>query len=532
MSLVDLRIDNARIVDGSGGPSFMGSVGVVGGRIVASDDERPAVRSTDAGGTVLAPGFIDLHTHSDFTLPVFPAASAMVRQGVTTQVVGNCGFSPFPNSPHRRTELSEYLSFLDAGIPWDRWQDAAGFADFLDTLPLGSNVALQVGLGTVRISVMGFERRPPTDEELAEMSRLVRESFAAGVVGISSGLVYPPGSYADSEEIAHLASIAGGFDGFYSSHIRNESGSLVEAVGEAIDIARRTKVPLQLSHHKALGPSSWGMVDKSLGLIDAARSAGCDVLADQYPYRAGSTALTRVLPDWALEGGVKAMQAALKDPESRRRVAWAMRNPGKGASGEFIPKALLLSQIPHGPNKQYEGSFLSEVAAARGDDPIDTALDLLQEEGAGILTVIFGMSEHDVRTVMRHPAVAIASDGWTLSPAAGGKPHPRSYGTYARVLGRYVREEGVLSLEHAVHKMSGLPAQRLERFDRGLIRPGYVADLVVFDPDVVKDEATFDDPHRFCSGVRHVVVGGVFVVEDGEETGAAPGRVLRSGARR
>jgi N-acyl-D-amino-acid deacylase len=527
MSRVDLRIDNARVVDGSGGPSYMGSVAVVDGRIASVDDERPARRTIDADGAVLAPGFIDLHTHSDFTLPVFPAASAMVRQGVTTQVVGNCGFSPFPNPPERSVEMAEYTSFIDAGIPWDRWSDAAGFAAFLDTLPLGCNVALQVGLGTVRMAVMGFDQRPPRAEELAEMGRHVAGSLDAGVAGVSSGLVYPPGSFAGAEEVVYLASIAGRAGGFYSSHIRNEAGSLVEAVEEALETAARADVPLQLSHHKALGRPSWGLVETTLGLIDSARSAGRDVLADQYPYRAGSTGFTQVLPGWALEGGVDAMRARLRDPDTRSRIVGAIRAPDRSSTREFDPEAILLSQVPDGPNHEYEGSYLSEVAAARGEDPIDCALSLLVDEGAGILMVIFGMSKDDVRRVMMHPAVAIASDGWTLSPAAGGRPHPRSYGTYARVLGTYVRDEGVLSLEEAIHKMTALPARRLPGHRRGLVAPGYAADLVVFDPDTVQDEATYQDPHRFCTGVHHVVVGGELAVEHGEDTEAAAGRVLR-----
>lgn len=531
MSRVDLRIENARVVDGSGEPSAMGSVAVVGGRIAARDDDRRATRTIDADGAVVCPGFIDLHTHSDFTLPVFPAASSMVRQGVTTQVLGNCGFSPFPNPPERRAELVEYAEFIDAGIPWDRWEDAAGYAAFLDALPLGGNVALQVGLGAVRMAVMGFERRSPRAGELEEMGRLVAEACAAGVVGVSSGLVYSPGSYADTDEVASLASIAAPYGVFYSSHIRNEAGRLVEAVGEALEIAERAAIPLQLSHHKALGRSNWGAVDLTLGMLDAALDEGRDILADQYPYRAGSTSLTQLLPGWALEGGVDAMKAALRDTVSRARIADAVLNPGENATREFEPGAVLLSEIPDGPNKKYEGSYLSEVAASRGEDPLDTAFGLLTEEGSGILMVIFGMSEDDVRRVMKHPAVAIASDGWTLSPAAGGRPHPRAYGTYARVLASYVRDEGVLSLEAAIHKMTALPARRLPGLGRGTIAPGYAADLVVFDPDTVQDEATYEDPHRFCSGVHHVVIGGVPVVRHGVETGAAPGRVLRRAAR-
>jgi N-acyl-D-amino-acid deacylase len=519
------------IVDGTGRPGRVGSVAVDAGRIVAVGEAPTAARVWDGSGLVLAPGFIDLHTHSDFTLPRFPAAPAMIRQGVTTQVVGNCGFSPFPAPADRRRDLAAYTSFIDSGLDWERWEDAEGFVRHLEGLPLAGNVALQVGLGTVRFAVMGFERRSPRQEELSEMIEHVTSAFEAGVVGVSSGLTYAPGRYAPHGEIVRLVSVAREYGGFYSTHIRNEAGRLRDAVGEALETSRAAGTPLQLSHHKALGKSNWGAVTDTLAAVDGARHSGQDVLVDQYPYRAGSTAFTQVLPDWVLERGIGGMREAIRDPVQRARIVSAISDPGEDATRDFDPASILLAEIPDGPNRRFEGWYLADVAAELGLGPIDTALRLIDEEGTGILMVVFGMSEEDVRTVMRHPAVAVASDGWTLSPHAGGRPHPRSYGTFARVLGRYVREQGVLGLEEAVHKMTGLPSRRLPGFDRGLICEGSVADLVLFDPQRIIDVATFEDPHRFAEGVHSVFVRGVPVVEEGRETGATPGRVLRGGRR-
>lgn len=530
--MYDLLFRNARVVDGTGNPWFPADVATEGDRIAAIGDLSGAAarRTIDAQGAVLAPGFIDLHTHSDFTIPLFPRAEAMVRQGVTTQLVGNCGFSPFPVEPGRLDLLRKYSAFIDAGLSWE-WRDLRGFAAMLESLPLSCNIALQVGHGAVRIAAMGFDDREPTAAELANMEKLVAQAFEDGAFALSSGLIYVPGSYCKTDELVALARVARRYGGFYSSHIRGEGDTLVDAVDEALQIGRAAGVPVQLSHHKAMGRRNWGKVERTLAMIDAARAEGRDVTADQYPYTAGSTTLAAIIPRWAMQGGVEGMVRRLADPAQRARIRAEIvdQSPAALRAGarEFDPETIMISYVPDGPNKPYEGKMLTEIARMRGEEPVDAALHLLAAERGGVQMIIFGMSEEDVRRVMRHPAVAIASDGWTQHPSAGGKPHPRSYGTYARVLGKYVREDRVLGLEEAVRKMTSLPAQRLARFDLGLIRPGCMADLVVFDPERVGERATFQDPHQYCVGVIHVVVNGQVVIDEGRDTGARAGRVLR-----
>ena len=364
------------------------------------------------------------------------------------------------------------------------------------------------------------------------MQRLAAEAFEDGVVAISTGLTYVPGSYSKTDELVAVAEVAQRYGGFYSTHIRDESDGLLDAVEEALEIGRRAGLPVQLSHHKAMGARNWGLTETSLAALDRARAAGQDVLTDQYPYTAGSTTLAAIMPKWAMERGIAGMLERLADPDLRQRIIDEITVDGADGSArpvrEFDAAKILISAVPDGPNKRYEGMVLEDIAAERAIRPAEAALHLLEREGGYVQMVVFSMSEDDVRRVMRHPAAAVASDGWTLDPQAGGKPHPRSYGTYARTLGKYVREEGVLSLENAVRKMTSLPAQRLRAFDRGLIRPGTVADLVVFDPDRITDRATFENPHRFCEGVSHVAVAGELVIDEGEDTGAAAGRVLRA----
>lgn len=521
----DLRLTGALVVDGTGAPGQRVDVAVTDGRIVAvgADADAPAAREVDLDGLVLAPGFIDLHTHVDFTLPCHPRASSMVRQGVTTLVAGNCGFSPFPVAASHEDDLLELSAFIDAGLSWD-WDDADGYLTHVDAQPLACNLVQLVGHGSVRVAVMGFEAREPTSAELDQMRAYVDTALQAGAFGLSTGLVYAPGSHADVAEIVALTEVAAARGRFYASHIRSEGDGSVDAVAEALTIGKRAGAAVQLSHHKAMGRDNWGKVGRTLAMIDEARDRGLDVTADQYPYLAASTTLSNLLPSWARNDGLDGMLAIFDDADRRATLADEVRS---GASDYDLDQVMVAS-VPDGPNADAAGRMLVDVAESAGEQPTDTLFRLLADERDQVQMVIFGMDEADVRTVMTHPQVAVASDGWTLDPSEGGSPHPRSYGTFVRVLGRYVREEGVLPLEEAIRKMTSLPAARLGLRDMGVIRPGARADLVAFDPQRVADRATFDDPHQFADGVELVVVNGQVVIDAGDDTGADPGDVLRA----
>ncbi len=532
----DLLIRGALVVDGSGGPGRVADVAVRGGLITGvgrpSDEGYPKI--VDGSGLVLCPGFIDVHTHSDFTLPQHPRAFSMTSQGVTTQVVGNCGFSPFPLGEDNGALLRKYAGFLDSGLPWGTWRTVREYLALLEALPLAGNIAFLVGLGSVRMAVMGFAAGPPDEWQLDRMRSHVEEALQAGAAGVSSGLTYAPSSEAATDELVALAEVAARFDGaFYATHIRNEAITLVEAVSEALLIGRRAGLPVQLSHHKSMGKANWRKINTTLAMVDQARSDGQDVTLDQYPYTAGSTGLAVILPRWVMGDGPTGMQQLLADPVSRARIreqiAAQRHDDLVNGLREFDPDAVVIADVPSAALRRYVGMSLRQAAADRGQEPVDTALDLLSETGGEVLTIVHGQSEENLRQIMRHPSTMIASDGWTLSPEVRGRPHPRSYGTYSRVLGRYVREEGTLPLEEAVRKMTSLPASRLGLVDRGLLREGWAADLVLLDPAEVRDLATFDHPHAFSEGVRMVVVNGTRVVEDGVDTGAVAGRVLRRG---
>jgi N-acyl-D-amino-acid deacylase len=532
----DLLLAGATVVDGTGAPGRVADVAVLDGRIAAVGDLtalKPA-RVVDADELVLCPGFIDVHTHTDFTMPVFPRALSMTSQGVTTQLVGNCGFSPFPIGGDDGSSLREYSAFLDAGLPWGTWRTAEEYLSLLEALPLAVNIGCQVGHGSIRMAVMGFDSGAPSDAQLQQMQQLVAEAMDAGVFGLSSGLTYAPASAADTDELIALARVVARYDGaFYSTHIRSEATRLLEAVQEALQIGAEAGVPVQLSHVKAIGSGNWNKVARMMQLVEDAVERGQDVAMDQYPYTAGSTGLAVILPRWALAGGVSAMQARLADPNKRARIREQItaqrREDLEAGLREFDPSAIVIADVPEGPLERFIGMSVADIAQQRGEQPVDVALDLLEQTGGDVLTIVHGQSEDNLRRILQHPRTMVASDGWTLSPAAMGRPHPRSYGTYARVLGRYVREEHVLVMEEAIRKMTSLPARRLGLTARGEIRTGSFADLVLFDPSRISDRATFSSPHQFCEGVSMVIVNGQVVVEDGADTGATAGLVLRRG---
>jgi N-acyl-D-amino-acid deacylase len=492
---VDLVIRGATVYDGSGRTPSVADVGVTGGRIEAVGDLSAARADTDVAGAglALAPGFIDVHSHDDFAVFLTPEMDFKVAQGVTTDVVGNCGLGAAPFAA-----AQTYLTLFGADHRRETlppWSTYAEYLDAVDADPPSLNVAVLIGHGTIRLDTMGNARRPPTAGEQDRMRATLAEGLAAGCVGYSTGLIYEPGRYSKTDELVTLAAEMATTGGVYASHMRNEADGLLDAVSETIRIGETAGVPVQISHHKASGPSAWGLVRDSLGLIDAARARGVAVSADQYPYTAGSTSLAAVLQN--LEEGTAGFGA----------VEW--RNH-------------LLASAPRHP--EWEGRTVTDLAATFGVAPLDAARRIVAAEGDGAVVVIESMSEDDVRTVMAHPSTMIGSDG---IPTLGGKPHPRLYGAFARVLGHYARDERVLSLEEAVHRMTGLPAAQFGVAGRGTIEPGAWADLVLFDPTTIDDVATYESPRQHPAGISTVWVNGTPVVRDGSHTGARPGRALR-----
>jgi N-acyl-D-amino-acid deacylase len=526
--MLDLKIEGGTVIDGTGSPGWRADVGVRDDTIVAVGDlsRESAGRGLRASGLAVAPGFIDVHSHSDWRLWGNRRAESKIRQGVTTEIVGNCGFSPAPVAPEFLEDLKSFALYLPRGLDF-HWRSVGEYLRAFDGEGCALNVAQLVGHGTLRIAAMGFARRPPTGRELALMQRLLAEGMEGGAWGLSTGLIYAPGSFATTEEIVAVAGAAARGRGIYASHIRGEGATLLAAVGEAIRVGRENAMPVQISHIKAAGRPNWGGVARALALVDAARAEGLDVMADVYPYTASGTTLKTLLPDWTLEGGVEALLGRLGDPAARARIRHDIEAPpaGPGLAERVGWDNIMISSC--GPRPDAEGRRLSEIAAARGLDPLEAVFGLLRDAAGSASVILFQLDEADVRCALGHPAVMIGSDGSALAPAAGaGKPHPRSYGTFPRVLGEYARAQRVLSLAQAVHKMTGLPAQRLGLADRGRVAVGAKADLVMFDPARVADQATYGDPQRYPLGIEHVLVNGRFVVRDGEHSGSLPGRVL------
>ena len=527
--MLDLKLAGGTVLDGTGAPARRADVGVRGDRIESVGDlaQERAGRTLDVTGLTVTPGFIDIHSHSDWRLWGNRRAESKIRQGVTTEVVGNCGFSPAPVSDEFRGEMRGFALYVPEGMDFS-WSSTRDYLRHYEDEGVALNVVQLIGHGTLRLAAMGFARRPPTAREQATMERLMDESMADGAAGLATGLIYAPGSYAATDEIVGIARRAGGpRRGFYASHIRGEGATLLDAVREAIQVGREAGLPVQVSHIKAAGRPHWGRVKDALALVDAARAEGLDVRADVYPYTASSTSLRTLMPDWVLEGGIEAMLGRLTDPASRARIRTEISG-GAGILSRGIGwEDVMIANAPARPDAQ--GRRVSEIAAARGQDPLDAAFDLLVDEAGRGSVILFQLDEADFRRALAHPQVMIGSDGSSLAVEGvmgAGKPHPRNYGTFPRVLGHYARDEKLISLPEAVRKMTGLPADRLGLADRGVLRVGARADVVAFDAARIIDRATYEEPHRYAAGVSHVLVNGRVVVEGGEHTGALPGRVL------
>ena len=488
---MDIAIINGTVVDGTGAPGFRADVGITDDRIVAVGEmvER-AGRSIDATGRIVAPGFIDAHAHSDFALLREPGNPEKVMQGVTTNVIGNCALSPAPVNDAVRLFFENLLQHV-LGTVKIRWQDMKELLGVYETEGVAPNLISLAGQGTIRMAVMGMENRPPDDREMRAMQKHLSAAMEAGALGVSTGLMYPPGSFAGVEELIELTRVVAEYDGMYATHMRNEDDDLLDSLEEAIRIGEEAGVPVQISHHKAVGKPNWGKVAKSLSRLDAARVDGLDIDCDVYPYTAFSTILGPVIPE------------VERFPETPVLI-----------SGARFDKSLV-------------GRFAHEVAAERGQTLLECARDINQSEEGAVTVVGFAMSQEDVDTVMRHPHAMIGSDGIETD---SGQPHPRVYGTFARVLGEYVRERGVVTLEEGVHKMTGQSAAKFRISGRGEIAVGKFADIAVFDPETIEDVATYEAPRQHPTGIDWVLINGRVAVESGVQGEARPGRVLRHGA--
>ena len=526
-----LLIRGGTVVDGSGAPARRADVAVEGDRIaaVAPALDGPAERVIDASGQAVAPGFIDMHSHSDLFYFACPSAESKVRQGVTTEVVGMCSFSQAPLRPDQHDIVRGWAGGIGASLDV-RWETFAQYLDALRAVQPTVNVAHFVGHGALRIAAMGFEARPAAADDVKAMQRLLGEALEAGAFGFSTGLVYAPSAYSNTEELIALAKSMASRGGYYFSHIRGESSMLLDSINEAIRIGEEAGVGVQVSHVKASGKDNWPKIDAALRLFETARARGVDVLGDVYPYNAGSTKLDNMMPAWAHEGGINKLLERLADRATRRKIVeeclidgerWGtVSQGGIGFDQVFIATC---------KRRELEGLHLAQIARQAGLAPAEVLMNLLLDEKCTVGMVSFSQSIENVAKVLAHPALMIGSDSIPLYEGEGdrpGKPHPRTYGTFPRVLGEYARERKIFSLETAVHKMTGMAAARIGLRERGLVQPGYVADLTVFDPDTVKDESTYPEPHRYPTGIPYVIVNGTVAVDGGRLQIRSTGRVL------
>jgi N-acyl-D-amino-acid deacylase len=498
----DILIQHARIVDGSGNSWYYGDIGTRGDSIVAIGrlDGSPAKLTIDARGLTVAPGFIDIHTHARRGIFEDPSAQNYIRQGVTTLIEGNDGSSPFPLAP---------------------------FFQKLGETRIAPNFGLFVGQGSIRQQVLGLENRKATPEEIARMKEIAKQAMQDGALGLSSGLFYVPGNFTPTEEVIEIAKVVAGFGGMYISHMRDEASGVVESVRETIRIGEEGGLPTQVTHHKIIGQENWGKSVETLRLVEEARARGVDATIDAYPYTASSTGTGALFPQWSLAGGQKALLERLSAPEQRTRITAEIVRRIKVDRGGGDPKNIVMANCSF--DRSLDGKNLAEITADRGrtvnfETAAETAIEIQQKGGCA--AVFHAIDEADVERILRSPYTMIGSDG-EIPQFGKGAPHPRSYGTFARVLARYVRDRKVLTLEDAVRKMSGYPAQRLRLLDRGLLRPGMKADIVIFDPAKVQDTADFANPHQYAEGFREVIVNGEMVISAGQLTKARPGRIIR-----
>jgi N-acyl-D-amino-acid deacylase len=523
--MLDVRIINGDVYDGTGAAPFRADIGIAGQRIVQIGGPAAEASVTiDAAGQAVSPGFINILSHSNLSILHDPRSLGELTQGVTTEVFGE-GSSMGPLTPRMKAELERDRDGLDYEISWTRLSE---YLRHVERRGSAQNVASFIGAGTIRAGVVGYQNRPATPAELDRMRALVAEEMADGAVGIASALIYPPGSYAGTAELTELCRVAAGYDGCYASHIRSEGAGLHGALTEFLVICREAGLRGEVFHLKAAGGAHWDKMDRAIELIESARAGAQPITADVYPYPASSTGLTSIIPDRFHEGGADALYDRLADPRARAEIHAELAASGQWGDVTDASQVLIL-HVTAEENRIWQGRTLAEIADAQGVDPAMAALELIASDRSRVGSAFFSMSEANLRKALRQPWVAVSSDGVSMAPEGAflrAPIHPRSYGSFARVLGHYVREEKVLSLPEAIRKMSGLPASTLGLRERGLLREGYFADVVVFDPATIADRATFADPHQLSGGVSEVLVNGQVTASGGEFTGRLAGRAV------
>ena len=528
----DTVIQHGRVVDGTGSPWFQADVGIRAGRIAAigSLGDLPARQRIEARGLVVAPGFIDMLGQSELTLLVNPHVPSKLYQGITTEITGE-GDSVAPLDERVRATYAQQLARYGIRPDWRR------FADYfarLERQGIAINFASYVGATRLREMVVGLADRPATDAELTRMQALLRQAMEDGAIGLSSALEYPPAPYASTEELIALAREAARFGGIYATHMRSYEEDIMQALDETFRIAREAQIPVEIWHLEVAGPTMWGRMPEVIAKIEAARAAGLDVMSDLHAYTAWGNEMSAFVPPWAHDGGTTKLIERLKDPTVRARIRREMETKREGWDNEWLavagPADILVSSVGHAELRPLQGQSIEAIARARGREPIETLLDILVEDGAQAHVAAFGMQERDVVVALRAPWVSICNDSAGTSPEGAlglEHPHPRAYGTFPRILRRYVRETHQLSLEEAIRKFSALPAARMHLSDRGVLKAGLAADVVIFDEQEIADRATYAEPNQLSVGMHYVFVNGVPVIADGRETLRLPGRVLR-----
>src|SRR6188474_2554001 len=523
----DVIIKNGTVYDGSGRPPRRSDVGIKGDRIAAIGNLSRATATTvvDAEGLAVAPGFINMLSHSESSLIVDPRSLSEIKQGVTTQIFGEGSMGPLNDQMKQRLNANRGDSRFQI-----EWTTLAEYLTYLEKRGIPQNVASFIGAATIRENVIGLEDKQPTPAQLEEMRELVRREMEAGALGITTALIYPPAFFAKTEELIEMCKVAAKYKGKYTTHMRSEGNQLIEAVQETIRISREAGLPAEIYHLKASGQANWPKMDQVFKMIENARRRGLKITADMYTYTAGGTGLDASMPPWVWDGGREAGYKRLQDPDTRKKIADAIRTPSNDWETLYMlagsPDRLLLASFRSEQLKPLAGKTLGEVAKMRGKDPVETIMDLVLEDRSRIGTIYFLMCEDNLKKQIRQPWVSFGSDAASIAPEGNvlrSSAHPRAYGNFARLLGKYVREEKVISLTEAVRRLSSLPATNLGLDHRGFLRPGMFADVVVFDPQTIADRATFESPHQLSVGVKDVFVNGQHVLENGQHTGAKPG---------